>query len=201
MTDDTLREMIEGEYETELSRLGSSKALYAITGGEMATASVLANLAGSMEAAAGAFEGWSDDGDHGDVFATAAETAGDLAERIAGASEAAKPTASPTPVDEVLRGLDDPAARLGGVLAWTMITDRTLAQAVGFFVGNADTTAADLFRDLRSAVDDLRAEAAEHLEAANAEAAHGAASDVVEAAYGRYVETLEDLGVKVKPVC
>ena len=201
MTDDTLHETIEGEYETELSRLGSSKALYAITEGEMETASVLANLAESMTAAAETFHGWSGDGDHGDVFANAAETAGDLAERIAGATEAAEPTTSPTPVDEVLRGLDEPDARLGGLLAWTMITDRTLAQAVGFFVGNADTKAADLFRDLRSAVDGVGSETAEHLVGADAGAARGAASDVVEAAYGHYVETLEGLGVKVKPVC
>ena len=201
MTDDALQAAIEDEYETELSRLGSSKALYAITEGEMETAAVLANLADSMAAAAETFDGWSDDGDHSDVFATAAETARDLAERIAGVADDAEPVATPTPVDETLRGLDDPDARLGGLLAWTMITDRTLAQAVGFFVGNADTKAADLFRDLRSAVDDLRAEAAEDLEGADADAATGAASAVVEAAYGHYVDTLEGMGVKVKPVC
>lgn len=201
MTDDALKETIEGEYETELSRLGSSKALYAITDGEMETASVLTNLAGSMAAAAETFGGWSDDGDRGDVFASAAETAGDLADRIADAGGDAGPTASPTPVDEVLRALDDPDARLGGLLAWTMLTDRTLAQAVGFFVGNADTKAADLFRGLRSAVDDVGAEAAESLDDADDDAARDAAGDVVEAAYGDYVETLEGMGVKVKPVC
>jgi len=201
MTDDALQAAIEDDYETELSRLGSSKALYAITEGEMETATVLASLADGMAAAAETFGGWADDDGDDAVAASAAGTATDLAERIAGAADGAEPTASPTPVDEVLRGLDDPDARLGGLLAWTMITDRTLAQAVGFFVGNADTRAAELFRDLRSAVDDLRSETTAGLDSADAEAARAAAGEVVEAAYGHYVEALEGMGVKVKPVC
>jgi len=201
MTDDALQAAIEDDYETELSRLGSSKALYAITEGEMETATVLASLADGMAAAADTFGGWADDDGDDAVAASAAGTATDLAERIAGAADGAEPTASPTPVDEVLRGLDDPDARLGGLLAWTMITDRTLAQAVGFFVGNADTRAAELFRDLRSAVDDLRSETTAGLDSADAEVARAAAGEVVEAAYGHYVEALEGMGVKVKPVC
>jgi len=201
MTDDALQAAIEDDYETELSRLGSSKALYAITEGEMETATVLASLADGMAAAAETFGGWADDDGDDAVAASAAGTATDLAERIAGAADGAEPTASPTPVDEVLRGLDDPDARLGGLLAWTMITDRTLAQAVGFFVGNADTRAAELFRDLRSAVDDLRSETTAGLDSADAEVARAAAGEVVEAAYGHYVEALEGMGVKVKPVC
>jgi hypothetical protein len=201
MTDDTLQAAVEDDYETELSRLGSSKALYAITEGEMETASVLSNLADRMAAAAETFDGWAREGGGDEVFATAAGTAGDLAERVAGAADDAEPTASPTPVDEVLRDLEGADARLGGLLAWTMITDRTLAQAVGFFVGNADTTAADLFRGLRTDVEDLRVETAGRLGDADAEAARGAANEVVEAAYTHYVETLEGMGVKVKPVC
>ena len=153
MTDATVQDAIEDEYETELSRLGSSKALYALTGGEMETEAVVAGLADRAATAAATFDGWADDDAFGDFFASTAETAREHAERIAETAEGADPGDDPTPPDEVLRDLDDAAARLGGLVAWALITDRTLAQAVGFFVGNADTTAADLFRDLRSDVD------------------------------------------------
>lgn len=201
MTDATIQDALEDEYETELSRLGSSKALYALTAGEMQTETVVAGLADRAATAAETFSGWSDDGAFGDLFAAAAETANEHAERIAGTADDADPTDAPTPPDEVLRRLDDPAARLGGLVAWTLITDRTLAQAVGFFVGNADATAADLFRDLRADVDVRREEALAHAEDVDEDAARAAAADVVEAAYDHYVETLEGMGVKVKPVC
>ena len=199
MTD--LQDAIEDEYETELSRLGSSKALYALTGGEMETEAVVAGLADRAATAAETFEEWSDDETFGDLFDATAETAAEHADRIAETADVPEPSAAPTPVDEYLRSLDDSAARLGGLLAWTLTTDRTLAQAVGFFVGNADPTAADRFRDLRADVDGRREEALAHLEDVDADVAREAASAVVEAAYDHYADTLEALGVKVKPVC
>ena len=201
MTDGTIQAAIEDEYETELSRLGSSKALYALTGGEMETEAVVAGLADRAATAAGTFEGWTDDEAFDDFFATTAETARDHAERIAETEDVADPADAPAPPDEVLRNLDDSDARLGGLIAWAMITDRTLAQAVGFFVGNADTTAADLFRDLRSDLDVRLEEALAHAEDVDDDVARAAASDVVEAAYDHYADSLEAMGVKVKPVC
>lgn len=201
MTDATIQNDLEDEYETELSRLGSSKALYALTGGEMETEAVVAGLADRAATAAETFSGWSDDEAFDDLFETTAETAREHAGRIAETADDAEPTDAPTPADEVLRDLDDPAARLGGLIAWALITDRTLAQAVGFFVGNADTTAADLFRDLRSDVDVRLEEALAHADDVDEDAARAAAGEVVEAAYDHYADTLEEMGVKVKPVC
>lgn len=206
MTDETIQDDLEDEYETELSRLGSSKALYALTGGEMETEAVVSRLADSAATAAETFEGWTDDEAFDEFFETMAETAGEHAERIAetaddAPSEDAEPTDAPTATDEVLRDLDDSAARLGGLIAWALITDRTLAQAVGFFVGNADTTAADLFRDLRADVDVRLEEALAHAEDVDDAAARAAAGQVVEAAYDHYADSLEAMGVKVKPVC
>ena len=205
MTDATLRDAIEDDYETELSRLGSSKALYALTGGEMETDAVLAALAAWSSTAADVFDGWTDDA-HGDVFERAASTARDHADRVAEAADGAPADSAPADAEadqvvDVLEVQDEPAARLGALLAWTMVTDRTLAQAVGFFVGNADTTAADLFRGLRSDVDALREDAIEGLENADRDVAHTAGEEVVEAAYDQYVKRLEGMGVKVKPVC
>ena len=201
MTDGTLQDDLEDDYETELSRLGSSKALYALTGGEMETEAVVAGLADRAATAAETFDAWSDEEAFEDLFSATAETAREHAERIAETADGADPADAPTRSHEVLRDLDGGDARLGGLIAWAMVNDRTLAQAVGFFVGNADTTAADLFRDLRADVEVHLEEALAHAEDVDREAARAAASEVVEAAYEEYVETLEGLGVKVKPVC
>lgn len=201
MTDATLQDAIEDDYETELSRLGSSKALYALTGGEMETEAVLAGLADRAETAARTFDGWADDSAYGETFVAAAEDAHEHAGRIAESATDADPSDDPTPPDEVLRDFDDSDARLGGLLAWTMLTDARLSQAVGFFVGNADTRAADRFRDMRTDIDDQRTQVIELLADADGNTATESAATVVEAAYDHYAETLEGLGVKVKPVC
>jgi hypothetical protein len=176
--------------------------LYALTGGEMETAVVLAGLAERSTAAAGTFEEWADDADgaHDELFAEAADTAREHADRIAGAAGNELGDA-PGQVGDVLAVQDDPDARLGALLAWTMVTDRTLSQAVGFFVGNADSASADLFRDLRADLDGLGEAAVERLADADRQVALAAANQVVEAAYDGYVQTLTELGVKVKPVC
>ncbi|MFC6725872.1 transcription antitermination protein, partial [Halobium palmae] len=80
------------------------------------------------------------------------------------------------------------------------------SQMVGFFVGDADTSTADTFRDVK---DDLDAEIDEAVETLGEvcvrdedwDAAREAASAVLEAAYDDYVETLEGMGVEPKNVC
>jgi hypothetical protein len=202
------RDGIESEYETELSRLGSSKSMYAATEGEMETASVLSAMADRAHAAAETFDTWTagtTDTVLADVYGSIAADQHAAADRIVDAG-GGRARDRPTRLEEYLRGLDAPAERAGGLLAWALVTDRTLSQAVGFFVGNADPASADLFRDLRSAVEDetgriedLLGEACE--DEAGWESAREAASGAIEAAYEAYVETLESMGVKVKPVC
>ena len=197
MTDTSVQAALEDEYETELSRLGSSKALYALTEGEMEPEAVGGALAAWAAAAADQFEEWAEDDDR-DVFGEAAGTARDLVDRIGDPDES---NDSAGQVAEVLADQSDADARLGALLAWTMVTDRTLSQAVGFFVGNADPQGADRFRDLRTEVDGLREAALDRLDDADRQEALTAAEQVVEAAYDQYVKRLEGLGVKVKPVC
>jgi membrane-bound ClpP family serine protease len=77
---------------------------------------------------------------------------------------------------------------------------------VGFFVGDADPSTANQFRDLRDGVADDRDRALDALDDActtddDWERAAAAATTVVEAAYDDYVETLESMGVKPKNVC
>lgn len=203
-----LREEIESEYETELSRLGSSKSMYAATEGEMEADSVRSAMADRAHAAAETFDVWTaetTDTVLADMYGSVAADQHASADHIV---DAGGGTARdrPTRLEEYLRELKSPTDRAGGLLAWALVTDRTLSQAVGFFVGNADPASADLFRDLRSSVEDETGRIEDLLEQACADAddweeALAAASSAIEAAYQDYVETLDSMGVKVKPVC
>jgi hypothetical protein len=185
-------------HETPLSRLGSSKWVYALTDGEMTGDAVQTAWAADARAARETFDAWAADADDPAraAFAEVAETVG------AHAAAAAEPR----PTYEALRSLDDTAARAGGLLAWTLVAEKTLAQMVGFFVGDADPGTANTFRDHRTEIQALR-ETAEALldelalDDADWDRAREGADRVVEAAYDDYVETLESMGVKPKNVC
>ena len=203
-----LRQETESTYETELSRLGSSKSMYAATEGEMDTDAVLAAMADRTRAAAETFDTWTaetTDAVLADVFGSLAADQHGQAERIAEAG--GEPTLdSQTALQTYLRELRSSPDRVGGVLAWTLVTDRTLSQAVGFFVGNADPSSADLFRDLRTETEDAGDRTEGLLETVcddpeDWQRAETAAGEAIEAAYDEYVDTLESMGVKVKPVC
>jgi hypothetical protein len=203
-----LRGEIESAHETELSRLGSSKSMYAVTDGEMDTDAVLAAMADRAHAAAETFDVWAaetTDAVLADAFGSLAADQHDQAERIAAAGTGTT-VGSPTALQEHLRGLRAGVERVGGLLAWTLVADRTHSQAVGFFVGNADPSSANLFRDLRTELDDAGDRTEELLESvcngsADRKRAEAAAGEAIETAYDEYVDTLESMGVKVKPVC
>ncbi|QIB76332.1 transcription antitermination protein [Halogeometricum borinquense] len=205
MNGDDLVDRIRDDHETAFSRLGSSKALYALTGGEMEADAVRAAAADDQHAAADVLEDWAMV-EHGD----AAVLLADLADEMRDHAEAAEP-------DEYDRG-DDPAlydrlafeddtpGRIGGLLGRYLVVSEYAGQMVGFFVGDADPTTASEFRTLRSAIEDERDRVVETLAEVcesddDWDAAHEAADAVVEAAYDDYVETLESMGVKPKNVC
>jgi hypothetical protein len=203
-----LRDDLESAYETELSRLGSSKSMYAATEGEMDTDAVLSAMADRSRAAAETFDAWgagTTDAVLADAFGSLAADQHGQAERIldAGGGTAYD---RPTALQEHLRGLHAADERAGGLLAWTLVADRTLSQAVGFFVGNADPSSADLFRNLRTEIEHAGDRTETLLEdvcdgPGDWKRAEAAASEAIEAAYDEYVDTLESMGVKVKPVC
>lgn len=195
-------EAVQTESKTELSRLGSSKSLYADTEGEMEPDAVLAAAADNAHHAAETFDGWAEDDD---TFAAAAETARDHYEDIAGKLGDADP-GSPPAVVEFLRGLPATVERLGGLVGWTLVTEEKASQCTGFFTGQADPQTASLFRGLRGDYEETREDALDALAAAcendeDWERAQTAATNAVEAAYDEYFETLEALGVNPKPVC
>ncbi|SDL91075.1 hypothetical protein SAMN04487949_0143 [Halogranum gelatinilyticum] len=199
-------ETLRDDHETALSRLGSSKALYALTGGEMDAPNVRRAAHDEATTAARVFAEWADSEDDAaaaDVFADVAADAESHLDAIG--ADAGDPDAT-RPLYETLEGFDDTHARLGGLVGRTLATKKTAEQLVGFFVGDADPQSASTFRGLRDDYDD-------HLDAALAalddacetdeewDAAKAAADATIEAAYGHYVETLESMGVKPKNVC
>jgi len=202
MTADDLIDAVRDDQQTELSRLGSSKTLYADTRGEMEPDAIHAAAAAREAAAADTFEAWTDaEGDDAaaELFADAASGAN---ERL-GDTEPADRDFS---MHDALGGLDSTVERLGGLVGWTLVDKKVKEQLTGFFTGQADPQTASTYRSAGSEVEALREDAADMLEETceddeEWDAAEGAAIDVVAAAYDDYVETLEELGVNPKDVC
>ncbi|WP_424002222.1 rubrerythrin family protein [Haloarcula salina] len=194
---------VRDDQQTELSRLGSSKTLYADTRGEMDADAVLGAVAAREAAAQETFDAWSDDADE--------SAAGLFADAAAGAAERregidAEATDRTPAMHAVLDDLDETVERLGGFVGWTLVDKKVKEQATGFFTGQADPQTASTFRSAGGDVEELREDAADLLDTVcdsedDWDAAEGAAVDAIQAAYDEYVETLEDLGVNPKPVC
>lgn len=190
---------VRDDHETALSRLGSSKAVYALTGGEMNGETVKAATARETAALADVLTDWTGDadGDAATLFEDVAAFASEHADGGAGDSVA---------VANGLRGHDGDVARVGALAGGLLVLGKLSEQLVGFFIGDADRKAADSFREFRSEVESHRDDAADLLSTLCADdddlaLAKSAADDAVEAAYDWYVETLEGMGVKPKNVC
>lgn len=195
---------VREDNRTELSRLGSSKSLYADTGGEMDPEDVLTAAADALFHAAETFEGWAEDDVNG-TFAAAADAEQERYEALADDVEAHDPGEAPALVD-YLAGLETPVDRLGGLVGWTLVQENKASQYAGFFTGQADPGTASQFREFGDAYEQLRADAVDAL-AAIAEnpddwdRAEATATAAVGAAYEEYVERLEAQGINPKPVC
>ena len=202
MTADDLIDAVRDDQQTELSRLGSSKTLYADTRGEMEPDAIHAAAAARDAAARETFEAWE---------ATEADDA--AAELFAdAASEASERLGDTEPADrdfsmhDALADLETTVERLGGLVGWTLVDKKVKEQLTGFFTGQADPQTASTYRSAGSEVEALREDAADLLAETcdgdeDWDVAEGAAVDVVAAAYDDYVETLEELGVNPKDVC
>ncbi|WP_266079141.1 rubrerythrin family protein [Haladaptatus caseinilyticus] len=208
MNADEFVEAVRKENETALSRLGSSKSLYATTGGELEPDEVFRAAAASEHAAAETFSQWADEEtDEGasDLFASIAETEADHYETVAAKVEGHEPDDVPA-LHDYLRGLDDTRARLGGFVGRTLASEKSKTQLTGFFTGQADPQSAQVFRDLKGDLEsqldgavELLAERCDSDE--EWEQAKDAATGAITAAYEEYTESLEAMGVNPKPVC
>jgi hypothetical protein len=196
-----LIDAVRDDQQTELSRIGSSKTLYADTRGEMEPDAVHAAAAAREAAASDVLDAWAAtaDGATADFFADAAADAADR-------RGATGPADRDFLLYEMLADLDSTVERLGGFVGWTLVDKKIKEQHTGFFTGQADPQTASTFRSAGDDIEALREDAADLLDDACADdadwdAAEAAALDVVRAAYDDYVETLEDLGVNPKNVC
>ncbi|MWV41792.1 rubrerythrin family protein [Natrialba sp. INN-245] len=211
MTDsDAFVEAVQEENQTPLSRLGSSKSLYADTGGDIDTEPVLEATADAEHAAWQTFEEWADDEDDSaasKAFATTAEEERAHFETVLEhlGDEGYDPQEVPA-LHEYLRGLESTVDRVGAFVGRTLASTRSKDQVVGYFVGDADPQTAGVFREFGDDLDDQLERAETLLEAVCADAddrerAQEAATGAIEAAYEEYVENLEAMGANPKPVC
>lgn len=203
-------EAIREEHQTPLSRLGSSKSLYAETAGDIATEPVLEATARAEHAAWQTFTSWAEDEPNDAVrefYVGVAEQERDhldqVTERLG--TEVDPPEDIPAP-HGYLRERTETVERLGAFVGRVLASQKSKQQVVGFFVGSADPQTAELFRGFGDELDEQLDSATSLLgdvvgEETAAERARAAASEAIGAAYDEYVETLESMGANPKPVC
>lgn len=210
---DEFVETVQEENRTPLSRLGSSKALYADTQGEMETDEVLRAAATAEYAARETFESWAENesGDAADVYRESAAEEQDHYETVVGALD--EHDFDPdSDIDDLpaiqayLRDRDDTITRAGGFVGRTLAAEKSKEQMTAFFVGEADPQTSQLFRSMGDDLDDQLERGLALLETRcesddDRKRSLEAASGAIQAAYEEYTERLEDMGVNPKPVC
>lgn len=206
---DAFIETVREQNRTALSRLGSSKALYADTGGEMDPEVVFEAAALAERAAMETFEQWADseDGSAADRFRESAAEEQEHYDAVVGKlSDDVEVSGELPAIQSVLREFETTIERAGGFIGRTLAAEKSKEQLTAFFVGQADPQTAQLFREMG---DDLDAQLergceilAEHCDSEEDEAkALNGASRAILAAYDEYTERLESMGVNPKPVC
>jgi predicted NBD/HSP70 family sugar kinase len=210
MTPEEFADSVRENNDTTLSRLGSSKSLYAATGGEMDADAVLAAAADAEHHARETLRAWADDEDDPaarEVFAETADEEADHYETAVAELDGSHNPAGEVPaIQAYLRDRHDTVERVGALVGRALAADQSKRQLAGFFVGQAAPGTADTFRDLRGDVEDQRDRALAILgelcdDDADWARAREAATGAIQAAYDEYVEQLESMGVNPKPVC
>lgn len=195
-------ERVEAAMETELSRLGSEKLLLAVTGADIRDATVAGALAATLDVGADCCEAWAAETGDAGVAAALADAAELYADLRATTLDAWPDAASEAdPLVEPADPGDEPGRVGAGLVGLPLVLDRLLLQAVSYQVNEADTAAADRLRGFRETVGTISVSAEGTLGVEADEGAVEAAVAVVEAAYERYADRLEDMGLDPKPLC
>ncbi len=209
---DEFIESVRTENSTALSRLGSSKALYAETDGNLEAEPVLQAAAIAEDAARETLEAWADDEPNtaaAELFADVANQEADhyetVADKIDNSPRAAENEQLPA-IQLRLRDLESTIERAGGLVGRCLVAKKSKEQYTGYFVGDADPQTASVFRDLGGDVDGQLERAAELIDTvcetpADRDQAQVAATEAIQAAYDEYTQSLESMGVNPKPVC
>ncbi|MFT4923618.1 MAG: hypothetical protein ACI8XM_002846 [Haloarculaceae archaeon] len=208
MNGQMLVEQIRERKGTELERLSSDKALLAATRADLTAETILETVTLQVDGLQTTLAPWAEETDGGEAATAFAETAESLDgeyDRVLANLDADPAGEPPVPIPTV-GSFDQPVERVAaGFVGHGLVFDGVLLQAVSFFVNEADERRADLVRDLRSSANSRVDEGAVLLDSLCAEddwdRAEEAATDVVEAAYRDYAETLGELGIDPKPVC
>ena len=209
MTPEEFTEAVREANRTALSRLGSSKSLYADTMGDMDTDAVLRAAADAEHHAAETYAAWAEseaDPEVSEAFETTAAEEREHYDTVTGKLDEHEPSGEVPAIHDHLRSLDETVERLGGFVGRTLAAEASKSQTVGFFVGQADPQTAQAFREMNGDLD-AQLERALSLLAAHCETeadwgrAEAAASEAIQAAYEEYTERLEGMGVNPKPVC
>ncbi len=204
------RDAVAGAKRTELDRLGSNKLLVALTDADLTGANVLRAAADSENAAHNTFAAWAEDEQADaarEVFVDAAEQEQEHRERVLDALNEPYDPADGGPLHQYLRGREGAVTRIaGGLVGRGLVADQTHKQVVSFFVNEANTANADLFRELRSdtgASLDRGLRLLERLctDETDWTAAQDVAEYTVQVAYDDYADALGGMGVDPKPVC
>jgi rubrerythrin len=209
MNADEFVKAVREDNRTALSRLGSSKSLYADTMGEMDTDTVLTAAAEAEHHAAETYAAWADsedDTEAAEAFAATADEEQDHYEAVVSKLGAHEPSDEVPAIQTYLRRLEATTQRLGAFVGRTLAAEKSKDQLTGFFVGQADPQTAQAFREMGADLD-AQLERATSLLAYRCDsdddwdAALAAASEAIQAAYDEYTERLEGMGVNPKPVC
>jgi hypothetical protein len=209
MNGQTLVDEVREARGTELDRLKSEKALLAATAADLSGQTILRTIALSLSGLRSTLEGWAGEAavdPARESFAGAAASLQEEHERVV-AELGAEPSGDPPVPIPTVRRFDDPPEQVGAAfVGHGLVFDGLLLQAVSFFVNEAETRRADLVRDLRAAATGRVDDGASALDPLCAddgdwERAQSGATDVVNAAYAAYAETLGGMGIDPKPVC
>ena len=209
MNADEFPEAVREANRTALSRLGSSKSLYADTMGEMDTDTVLTAAADAEYHAAETYAAWADsedDTEAAEAFAATADEEGDHYDTVVSKLGEHEPSDELPAIQQYLRNREGTVARLGAFVGRTLAAEKSKEQLTGFFTGQADPRTASTFREMGGDLD-AQLERATTLLADRCDTdeewdvALAAASEAIQAAYEEYTERLEGMGVNPKPVC
>ncbi|MFB6227255.1 MAG: rubrerythrin family protein [Halobacteriales archaeon] len=210
MNANLLREDVASEKHTQLDRLGSGKLLVALTDATLDRETVLSVAADSEYAAAETFRAWADETEvepAREAFEAVSDQERDHYERVVAHLSDHDPPDAGGPMHAYLRGLDGTIERVGaGLLGRPLVSTRSHTQVISFFVNEADTKLADLFRDLKSETDVELERGMDALDALcdgpdDWERARATAEYTIQVAYDDYADALEGMGLDPRPIC
>ncbi|QLG27458.1 rubrerythrin family protein [Halorarum halophilum] len=205
-----LRQRVEEEMGTELERIGSNKLLVALTDADLSTGAVLRAAADSEHAAHNTFAGWADhenDPAARELFGWVADREAEHRDRVLETLDADYEPNDGGTMHSYLREREDTIERVAaGLVGRPLVSVRSHLQIVSHFVNEADEAGADLFREFRTETEEELERGLAYLDdhcehEEDWESAEMVASYTVQVAYDDYADSLEGLGIDVKPVC